>query len=267
MKVITSRDNPLFKQLRSIASDIREQRRLGMTVLDGPHLVATYLERCGLPRYLLVCDAALQHPEVSRLLAVHLAHVAETEIIQLRESLFREISGTQSPVGIAAVIEIPGTGSVPMANVDCVVLDGVQDAGNVGSILRTSAAAGIPLVVLGPGCAGAWTPRVLRAAQGAHFSLAIREHVDLVAWLSEYQGDSYAAVVEASSTLYDINIQTPTAWVFGSEGSGIRAEVLALCGNAVTIPMALTSESLNVAAAAAICIFESVRRVLSSPGD
>lgn len=260
MKVITSRDNPLFKQLRSIASDIREQRRLGMTVLDGPHLVATYRERCGLPRYLLVCDAALQHPEVSRLLAVHLAHGAETEIIQLRESLFREISGTQSPVGIAAVIEIPGTGSVPMANVDCVVLDGVQDAGNVGSILRTSAAAGIPLVVLGPGCAGAWTPRVLRAAQGAHFSLTIAEQSDLSAWLSAYSGTSYAAVATGGSSLYDLRLQHPAAWVFGSEGRGIRGEILELCVNAFTIPMATTSESLNVAAAVAIGIYEGFRQ-------
>ena len=94
----------------------------------------------------------------------------------------------------------------------------------------------------------------------AEFDLGIRNN-------GSYYIASNADELQLIEELYDINIQTPTAWVFGSEGSGIRAEVLALCGNAVTIPMALTSESLNVAAAAAICIFESVRRVLSSPGD
>lgn len=266
MKTITSRDNPFFKQLRSLAEDPREQRRQGLTILDGPHLVGTYLSRRGLPRHLLVSESGLQHPEVRSIVEAHLRSDAALEVLSLRDSLFREISGTQAPVGIGAVIDIPQQAAPVRLVGDCVVLDGVQDAGNVGSIMRTAAAAAIPTVVLGRGCAGPWTPRVLRAAQGAHFSLAIIEHPALAELLSEFEGHSYAAVAHAGATLYQAEIRSPYAWVFGSEGQGVSAGVLANCVNAVTIPMATQSESLNVAAAAAICIYEGVRQTLKASG-
>lgn len=267
MKTITSRDNPFFKQLRSLAEDPREQRRKGLTVLDGPHLVGTYLSRRGLPRHLLVSESGLQHAEVGSLVEAHRRSDAAFDMLCLRDSLFREISGTQSPVGIAAVIEIPVQASSPRLTGDCVVLDGVQDAGNVGSIMRTAAAAGIATVVLGQGCAGPWTPRVLRAAQGAHFSLTIVEHPALAELLIGFEGHSYAAVAHQGRPLYDEKILSPYVWVFGSEGQGISTDVLACCVNAVTIPMASQSESLNVAAAAAICIYEGVRQTLPASGS
>lgn len=255
MKSLASRDNPNFKALRLLARDSREQERQGRTVIEGNHLVGDYRARVGLPRLLVVSESGRDHREVQDMLVAH----AGVEMICLRDSLFDEISGVASPVGILAVIDIPAQASGRLT-ASCLILDGIQDAGNVGTLLRTAAAAGVTDVVLGPGCAGAWTPRVLRAAQGAHFSLALRRHDDLVALVASYPGLSVAAVVGEGTPLYDLDLSGPVAWLFGNEGAGLAPQLAATARVRATIPMAAGSESLNVAAAAAICLFEAVRQ-------
>jgi TrmH family RNA methyltransferase len=173
--------------------------------------------------------------------------------------LFREVSGVTTPVGILAVIPVPEPPTGPIEG-SCVVLDAVQDAGNVGAILRTAAAAGIDNIILGPGCAGAWTPRALRAAQGAHFALAIREQIDLAGMLNTYEGRSVATVARDGRSLYSLDLSGAIAWIFGNEGAGISAGLVAAASHRATIPLATETESLNVAAAAAICLFEGVRQ-------
>lgn len=260
MKAIASRENPSFKLLRQLAGDARERRQTGRTVIDGPHLVESYRTHVGLPVMIIVSESGLAVPEVVRLVQSH----SELEPLLLRDALFRELSGNASPVGILAVIDIP---QEPAGNIagSCVLLDGIQDAGNVGAILRTAAAAGIRDVVLGSGCAGAWTPRVLRAAQGAHFHLYIRERAALAEIMRGYPGRTLAAVAHGGTSLYAADLRGDIAWLFGSEGQGISAELLAQAEVQVSIPLAADNESLNVAAAAAVCLFES-RRQLHSAG-
>ncbi|HQR02968.1 MAG: RNA methyltransferase [Proteobacteria bacterium] len=260
MKLIQSRDNPTFRELRELAGDGRAQRRLGRTLIDGPHLVASYLARCGCPRLIVLGESGRDKPEIASLIAT----VGEAPIVMLKDALFREISGTATPVGILAEIDIPAMPESPRGS--CVVLDRIQDAGNLGSILRSSAAAGIGDAVLGAGCAGPWTPRVLRAAQGAHFGLRIREEPDLPAWLAGYGGRSMAAVVADGVPVQDADLRGPVAWIFGNEGSGIAPALCAAATLRVTIPMATATESLNVAAAAAICLFEARRQNLYEKG-
>jgi TrmH family RNA methyltransferase len=181
--------------------------------------------------------------------------------VQLRDSLFRDISGLTTPAGILAVIAIPDEIQEPPLRT-CVLLDAIQDAGNVGSILRSAAAAGISDVLLGEGCAGVWTPRVLRAAQGAHFDLCVRERCDLASVVSDFPGITIAAVAAGGESLYAIALARPVAWIFGNEGSGVSPALIELANHRAMIPMAVGSESLNVAAAAAICLFESIRQSL-----
>jgi TrmH family RNA methyltransferase len=140
------------------------------------------------------------------------------------------------------------------------LLDAVQDAGNVGAILRTAAAAGVRNVLLGPGCAGAWTPRVLRGGQGAHFSLAIREQVDLAAALAAGSAQSVATVARGGRNLYELDLRGPIHWLVGNEGAGLSAELVAVAQLHATIPLAAGTESLNVAAATAVCLFEANRQ-------
>lgn len=258
MKTIVSRDNPTFKALRALAGDARRQRAEGRTIIDGPHLLTAAFDHGVIPDLVAVSESAVDHPEVRALLA----RADRVATLCLGDGLYSEISELASPVGILARIAVPPEPTfVPTG--DCLLLDAVQDAGNVGTLLRTAAAAGVRDVLLGPGCASAWSPRVLRAAQGAHFSLAIREHADLAAFLDEYAGTSVAAVAHAGRLLYGLDCRGPMAWLFGNEGTGIAPALVACAGTRATIPLAAGSESLNVAAAAAVCLFEMRRQRLT----
>ncbi|TRZ94134.1 MAG: RNA methyltransferase [Rhodocyclaceae bacterium] len=255
MKHITSRDNPTFKELKSLAEDSREQRRQGRTLLDGIHLVAAYCDKVGLPEQLILSEHGAAQPEIHSLRSLF----ADAEILLLRDGLFGDLSDLATPTGVCAVIRIPAVPSTDVSG-SCVLLDALQDPGNVGSVLRTAAAAGIVDVFLGPGCAGVWSPRVLRAAQGAHFELRLREQSDLFAIAAGFSGTALAATAHGGESLYDHDLTGDLAWLFGSEGSGLSPRLEAAATARVHVPMAEGSESLNVAAAAAICLFEEVRQ-------
>ena len=249
---ISSRENPQFKALRALAADPRGH---GRAIVDGIHLVATCFARGIGVRQLLVSDSGQKNVEIAALLQ----GAAGIDRLGLRDSLLRELSGVSTPTGIAAVIDIPPAPAAwPMG--DVVLLDAVQDAGNVGAILRTAAAAGVRDVLLGPGCAGAWTSRVLRGGQGAHFSLAIRERVDLAGAMAACPATSLATVAHAGRNLYELDLGGPVLWLIGNEGAGLSAELVAAAQLHATIPLAAGTESLNVAAAVAVCLFEANRQ-------
>lgn len=263
MKRLTSRDNPTFKSLRLLLTDARKQRASGKAVLEGAHLIAAALDRGVLPELVVVSESAVGNVEVVALLK----RASEAETLCLSDALFRSLSELASPVGILARIAVPpdparAVSSAPTFVVtgDCLLLDAVQDAGNVGTLLRTAAAAGVRDVLLGPGCAGAWTPRVLRAAQGAHFALRLHEQADLAAFLKSYPGLTVATVAREGEPLYALDLCPPVAWLFGNEGQGLSPDLVALAKRRATIPLAAGSESLNVAAAAAVCLFEMRRQ-------
>ena len=142
----------------------------------------------------------------------------------------------------------------------CLLLEDVQDPGNVGSILRSAAAAGVAQVYTSAGCAFAWSPKVLRAGQGGHFHLDIFENVDLAAWARNFHGKTVAAVAGKGDPLFDSDLRGPVAVAIGNEGGGLSAALRAAATRQVTIPMPGGFESLNAAAAAAICLFECVRQ-------
>ncbi len=256
MKTITSRDNPRFKSLRALAEDGRERRRQGKTLLDGVHLVETWLARRGAPELLVISEHGLEQGEIGAFLAAH----GGLEVLLLPDALFKQLSPVDSPTGILALVTLPQVSARPLAG-SCVVLDGVQDAGNVGSILRSAAAAGISDAILTPGCAQAWSPRVLRAAMGAHCFLEIREQADAVAALADFPGLALATRLDPGArSLFDVDLAGPVAWLFGNEGAGLSAPLAARATASVLIPMPGAMESLNVAAAAAICLFEELRQ-------
>jgi TrmH family RNA methyltransferase len=255
VKQISSRDNATFKALHSLVEHAREQRQRQQTLIDGIHLLEVYQQHGGQPQTLLLAESALENAEVSALAR----HFSACETLVLKDSLFRELSGVAAPTGIAAVIAIP-TPVLKLPEHTCVLLETVQDAGNVGSILRSAAAAGVQDVVLGPGCAGAWTPRVLRAAQGAHFALNIREQVNLADFVRQLPMPAVAAVLDEATPLYALDLTRPVAWLFGNEGAGLSPALAATAALRATIPLAASTESLNVAAAAAICLFEGLRQ-------
>lgn len=256
MKEIRSRDNPFFKDLKRLAQSGRERKKAGRTLLDGMHLIAACEAEFGPAETLVVSEAGLRRGEIAAFAA------ARDGVVLLADALFNDLGLVDTPSGILAVIVTPAVAQPPDPAADCVVLDGVQDPGNLGSLLRTAAAAGFRQVLLSGDCAGAWSPKVLRAGQGAHFVLDIYEDVDLPAFLAAHAGTVAATCLDGAQSLYAAQWQGPLAWIFGSEGQGVRPAVLAAARLRIRIPMPGRVESLNVGAAAAICLFETVRRRL-----
>lgn len=258
-KLITSRENPSFKHLRALAEESRYRREQGATLLDGAHLILSALE-AGVPlKRLVVSAGAADHTEVAQLLELH---AKGREVLAFPDALFKAISPVQTPSGILAEIATPDP-KASSPTQDALVLAGVQDVGNLGTLLRTAAAAGVTQAWLDSQCAQAWSPKVLRAGMGAHFKINIIEHADLPALLADYAGQSAATALSArAKSLYQLDLKGPTAWMFGSEGQGLPQDLLHGAALQVMIPMPGQTESLNVAAAAAICLFEQVRQRL-----
>ncbi|MCX7893875.1 MAG: RNA methyltransferase [Burkholderiales bacterium] len=155
---------------------------------------------------------------------------------------------------------------MPAPPFDCLLLEEIQDAGNLGSILRTAAAAGVREVYLSKGSVFAWSPRVLRAGQGAHFSLAIREGAALAEVAAAFRGTVVATCPDAPESLFALDLGPAVAWIFGNEGAGISPALAARATRRAHIPMPGGAESLNVAAAAAVCLFEAVRQRSAGAG-
>lgn len=257
MKHITSRDNPAVKRLYGLAHSARDRRAHGQTVLDGAHLVGAALDAGIALDELVVSEQGMQTAEIQAIVA----RCEGTPGLLLSDALFAHISPVDSPSGILAVMQLPAPVAPARFADSVLVLDGVQDAGNLGTILRTAAAAGVREVLLTAGCAQAWSPRVLRAGMGGHFGLRIHEGVDAARTLQGFPGQILATGLSAESVdLYDCDLRGPVAWLFGSEGRGLSDSVRGLASGLVTIPMPGAVESLNVGAAAAICLFEQVRQ-------
>ncbi|MDX5363255.1 MAG: RNA methyltransferase [Pseudazoarcus pumilus] len=261
MKHISSRDNPLIKQLRALSESARERRETGQTVLDGVHLAEAALAAGVSLQQLVVSERGMTRAEIIALLDA----CEGTPSCLVPDALFAQLSPVDSPTGLLAVIDTPEDSVAPLSDT-VIALDGVQDPGNLGTILRTAAAAGVRDVLLGNGCVQAWAPRVLRAGMGGHFRLRLRERVDLVTALKGFPGQVLATLPEASTpSLYQCDLSGPVAWLFGAEGAGLSSEVAALATGGVRIPMPGAVESLNVGAAVAVCLFEQARQRAARP--
>ena len=263
MKQIASRDNAHFKELKRLCQSGRERRKSGRIVLDGMHLVEAYLAHCGPPDEIVVSSSGAQRPENAAFLADAQRQGRGWPVSVLNDALFAELASVETPSGILAIAALPrrsGDAGRVDARADALLLDAVEDPGNLGSILRSAAAAGFRQVLLSPDCAAAWSPKALRAAMGAHFLLDIHEGADLPAFLSTYRGTAATTALDASTDVYALDLRQAVAWVFGNEGQGVSAAVAQATTRHVRIPMPGATESLNVAAAAAICLFETVRQ-------
>lgn len=254
-KHISSRDNAFFKSLLRLTSSSRERRDAAQTLLDGPHLLRAWLESGRLPAHILISPIALEDTEISQLRA----ECPNVPCTLLEEPLFKQLSELKTPNGLLALIDIPQTDPA-QANDFVLLLEDIQDPGNLGSILRSAAAAGCDAVYLSQGCADAWSPRVLRAAMGGHFVLAINESSDLLDIASRFNRSLLASSLAAKTALYECDLRGKIAFAIGNEGAGLSAELQAKAQQRFIIPMPGKVESLNAAAATAVCLFEAARQ-------
>jgi len=267
-QLITSRDNPLVQRLRKQAQDPAAYRKLGEVWLEGDHLCSACLAR-GMPVPLaVVADTAWlgEHGMASGSdeLARRLTDLAcrADKVVVVPEALWKVFTGLESPIRIGFLLGRPDGDSAATSirpGVRTVVLDRVQDAGNVGSILRSASAMGVAQVVALKGTAALWSSKVLRAGMGAHFALHLVEQVGAED-LALLNLPLVATSSHTDQLLPAAPLPDPCAWVLGHEGQGVGAAVMAQCSLSVAIPQPGGEESLNVAAAAAVCLYESLRR-------
>jgi TrmH family RNA methyltransferase len=259
MKTISSRDNPLYKELKQLAGSSQARRKAGRTLLDGVHLCQSWLGLRGAPLHCLVAETDFAgNPEVADVVAR--CEALHGHVTMMPDALYKALSQVEHGVGLMFVVETPERAVPATLAVSAVLLDNVQDPGNVGSILRSAAAAGITQVYCSAGTAFCWSPKVLRAAMGAHFVLEIYENVDLAALVKTAAVAVLATSGYAKERLYDVDLRQPVAWLFGHEGRGVADDLLALATRQLVIPHRGQVESLNVAACAAVCFFEQLRQ-------
>ncbi|AEG92848.1 TrmH family RNA methyltransferase [Ramlibacter tataouinensis] len=254
--LIRSRDNALLKELRRLAQDSTAYRKQGRIWLEGDHLARALLARGG--RAELAVFPESEWPQAQ----AEWGRAAPKSVV-VADALFDGLSTLESPARMGLVLTLPPVPDLePQA--PTLVLDRLQDAGNVGSVLRSAAAFGFRQVLALKGTAALWSPKVLRAGMGAHFGLRLMESLEAAAL------DALAVPLLTTSShqgelLGSQPLPWPCAWAFGHEGQGVSAELARRAARAVRIGQPGGEESLNVAAAAAICLHLSAMRREAGP--
>lgn len=252
-EIIQSKDNALFKKIRTLSSP--------ECWLEGDHLCRAAFDK-GVAVKFLVCTESF-----FRVIQSDFAHWlrAAKRVSVVHDALFKRLSDLPSAASVGIVIERNAATAID-PDQDTLVLDRVQDAGNVGSMLRSAAALGFKQVIALEGTAGLWSPKVLRAGMGAHFNLRLIEVAETDALSSAHVAQALRVPLICTSShegvgLHELQhanqIPSPCAWVFGHEGKGVSDALFSLCALKVRIDQPSGEESLNVAAAAAICLYAS----------
>lgn len=257
MKAISSRDNPLIKQLRKLASSAHDRKESNMTLLDGDHLIQAFSETGLRAEYLIATDPDTLSAEKSELFRT----VRSTEQIVVPDSVFKSISSLAALTGLLAAIRIPAVAPYPDEPESCLLLEGIQDPGNLGTILRTAVAVGVRHAFLSPQCALAWSPKTLRSGMGAHFHMSLHENANLAAIVDTPGLTTIATDPRASTSIYEADLRKPVGWILGAEGAGISQGLLERAAMRLCVPMTGNIDSLNVSSTAAICLFEQARQL------
>ncbi|MCU0570305.1 MAG: RNA methyltransferase [Oculatellaceae cyanobacterium Prado106] len=256
--MLTSLQNPLVKQMRKLhrAKERREQQLL---LLEGTHLLEEALS-AGCPLSVVCCTPTWQdqHPE---LWARSLTHSPRVELVS--EEVLAAIATTVNPDGVVATASRVHPLALPTAPTLGIVLENLQDPGNLGTVIRTAAAAGADGLWLSENSAEMDNPKVLRASAGQWFRLPMGVSANLKADLQAFQAQGIqiiATLPTATVTYWEVDMTRPSLLLLGNEGAGLSEEIAAIADVGVQIPLAAGVESLNVAIAAALILYEAKRQ-------
>lgn len=258
MKLITSKENALYKHwVRVGQSKIKNE-----ILLEGTHLCEMWLKHKAQPRHIILRQES-SYTDVG--LQRILQELDGQEIHVLSDKLFQSLNSVPSPQAILFHVEIESSEQFPPANGNTVYLDRIQDPGNLGTIIRTCAAAGVNALYLSPGTVNVWSPKVIRSAQGAHFSLNIYTQVAAKDFFAQAQLPIYVThLSNQAKNLYQLDFTERVIWVFGNEGQGVGEEIIRYATEQVYIPQSARVESLNVGVACGVALFEQRRQVMFS---
>lgn len=251
---LESKDNPKIKHLRGLLEQNSFRKKQRQSVLEGTHLTLAWLAKNRKIHSIFTTEAAMTHADLEKINELY-----DGYIFVISESLYKDLSTLGTSLACLAIIDLPSSAEALNFKEDTLILDNIQDPGNVGTLLRSAAAAGIDQVVCTKGSASIWSPRVLRAGMGAHFSLQTYENVELEDILSQFTIPVYVTSSHQAESIYSKNLRKQCVWILGNEGQGV-SEFALKHAEAVSIPQPGGQESLNVAVAGSVCFFEMVRQ-------
>lgn len=251
---LESKDNAKIKHLRGLIELNSARKKHQQTVLEGTHLCLAWLQQQKKIFSLFTTEQALENSELQQVFELHQGH-----IFVISEVLYKDLSTLGTTLPCLAIIDLPQNPAQIDFTQDTLILENVQDPGNVGTLLRSAAAANIKQVICTQGSASLWSPRVLRAGMGAHFSLVCFENIQLEDILPQFKIPVFVTSSHRSISLYSKDLTQACVWILGNEGQGASNYALEHA-EAVAIPQPGGQESLNVAIAGSICFFEMVRQ-------
>jgi len=256
MNLIASVSNTKIKQVVKLANSRTYRYELGLAVIYGRHLIEESIKYNLLELVFIDQTKTAEYTDV-------LQNISDDNIYTVNDDVLSKINISDSATDIVGLIKIkPGTVDDEVYKNDCVILENIQDPGNLGTILRSCAATKVKNIVLSRSCVDPYNIKVLRASQGIQFELNIMILADITKFIDNYKYETIATMPIATDSIYAHKLSEPCAWLFGNEGSGISASLLSRAKHQLAIPMPGKTESLNVAMAATICLFEMLRQRL-----
>ena len=258
MQAISSNKNIFVKKLIQLSSSSKARKKQGLTIVEGIHLTSEYLKKVGSPEYCILASN-IDNSEINDIVLE--CQKRKIKIITIEQNIYTKISPVVTSAGIIFVVKNTNNTVDINYEIGAVILDGVQDAGNLGTILRSAVATGVKQIICSQNTVSAWSPKVLRAGMGAHYSLNIIENQNLTDIIPNFKVPIFTTSLKATN-IYQTNLSGEVVWIFGNEGQGVSKEIQALVTNHIIIPQSSNIESLNVAMAATICMFEKMRQSL-----
>lgn len=252
---ITSKDNPTIKTVTALLTQSRQRKKSGQTVIEGTHLLDAYLNADLMPDTVIVSEYGLANREISQLLY----RLKGVKLVTVSEQLYKDIRTLGESLPIMAMIEMPTLSLNYPITQDCLIINGVQDNGNLGTLLRTASAIGVKTVICTTGTAQAYAPKTLRASMGANFSLNIYENVSVEKVLDMVEVPLFATSSHTENLIYRTDLTQPLALIMGHEGQGVD-EILLNQATPIALPQPNGQESLNVAIAGSLCLYEMLRQ-------
>lgn len=253
--IITSKDNPTIKTAHALLTQSRQRKKLGQTVLEGTHLLDAYLNAKFLPKTVIVSESGLENSEINTLIN----RLNGVKILTIHDNLYKEIRTLGESLPIMAIIDMPNHQLNQEVTTDCLIINGVQDNGNLGTLLRTASAVGFSTVICTTDTAQAYSPKTLRAGMGANFSLIIYENVSVNDMLNFIKVPLFATSSHTDEVIYELDLKQPLALIMGHEGQGVD-EILLNQASKIALPQPNGQESLNVGVAGSVCLYEILRQ-------
>lgn len=253
MEVIRSRQNAKIKQIAKLATEAKARRQAGLTVVDGVSFVRDYVMKFGQPQLLLVDETKQDRARAVLELAGDYTLVAP-EVMKL-------ISPVKTNAGVLAVVKVPTAPQFQSSDRSLILIDQVQDPGNLGAICRLALAVGISDIMLADGSVDAFAPSVIRASAGAVFDLNLYQKIDLAQLIAEHQDYQFIATSShAEKNVFELDLTGKIGWLVGNEGVGVSPQLLKLATLTTKIPQSEQLESLNLAMATTVCLYEQYRQ-------